>query len=142
MFDILQTFFLNTWIPLRKNRIDFLKTDNLLITSLLVLCSQWFRMLLFLPPKFLLISWQPIYSYSDICYLGTGDHVCFLSMNGLGRCSFYDLSTYLPLLVFSSSFFFVLFLFYICCIYSYVVSIPIYYSEVQFSVYFFLQLAV
>ena len=38
----------------------------------LVLCFsqlQWF--LLFLPPKFLLISCRPIDSYSDICYLGT-----------------------------------------------------------------------
>ena len=51
---------------------------NLLITSLLVLCfSQWF--LLFLPPKFLLISCRPIDSYSDICYLGTDELIIFVS---------------------------------------------------------------
>ena len=51
---------------------------NLLITSLLVLCfSQWF--LLFLPPKFLLISCRPIDSYSDICYLGTYELTIFVS---------------------------------------------------------------
>ena len=50
----------------------------LLITSLLILCfSQWF--LLFLPPKILLISYHPIDSYSDICYLGTYDHIIFVS---------------------------------------------------------------
>ena len=84
---------------------------NLLITSLLVLCfSQWF--LLFLPPKFLLISCRPIDSYSDICYLGTDELIifvsflwmiwvylpflnyllCFLSMNDLSRSSFFNLS--------------------------------------------------
>ena len=53
---------------------------NLLITSLLLLYfsrSQWF--LLFLPPKFLLISCCPIDSYSDICYLGTGELIIFAS---------------------------------------------------------------
>ena len=51
---------------------------NLLITSLLVLCfSQWF--LLFLPPKFILISCRPIDSYSDICYLGTDELIIFVS---------------------------------------------------------------
>ena len=51
---------------------------NLLITSLLVLCfSQWF--LLFLPPKFLLISCRPIDSYSDICYFGTDELIIFVS---------------------------------------------------------------
>ena len=51
---------------------------NLLTTSLLVLCfSQWF--LLFLPPKFLLISCHPIDSYSGICYLGTDELIIFVS---------------------------------------------------------------
>ena len=51
---------------------------NLLITSLLVLClSQW--LLLFLPPKFLLISCRPLDSYSDICYLGTDELIMFVS---------------------------------------------------------------
>ena len=51
---------------------------NLLITSLLILCfSQLF--LLFLPPKFLLISYRPIDSYSDICYLGTDDLIISVS---------------------------------------------------------------
>ena len=45
------------------------------------------RFLLFLPPKFLLISYHPIDCYSDICYLG-----CFLSMNDLSQSSFFDLS--------------------------------------------------
>ena len=45
---------------------------------MLVLCfSQWF--LLFLPPKFLLISCRPIDSYSDICYLGTDELIIFVS---------------------------------------------------------------
>ena len=55
-----------------------LEITNLLITNLLVLCfSQWF--LLFLPPKFLLISCRPIDSYSDICYLGTDKLIIFVS---------------------------------------------------------------
>ena len=62
---------------------------NLLITSLLVLCfSQWF--LLFLPPKFLLISlssyrllfWYLLFRYR------WAHHLCFLSMNDLSRSSF------------------------------------------------------
>ena len=70
---------------------------NLLITSLLVLCfSQWF--LLFLPPKFLLISlssyrfpfWYLLFRYR------WAHHLCFLSMNDLSRSSFFDLSIYLP----------------------------------------------
>ena len=71
---------------------------NLLITSLLVLCfSQWF--LLFLPPKFLLISlssyrllfWYLLFRYR------WAHHLCFLSMNDLSRSSFFDLSIYLSI---------------------------------------------
>ena len=67
---------------------------NLLITSLLVLCfSQWF--LLFLPPKFLLISllsyrllfWYLLFRYR------WAHHLCFLSMNDLSRSSFFDSSS-------------------------------------------------
>ena len=51
---------------------------NFLTTSLLVLSfSQWF--LLFLPPKFLLMSCHPIDSYSDICYLGIDELIIFVS---------------------------------------------------------------
>ena len=71
---------------------------NLLITSLLVLCfSQWF--LLFLPPKFLLISlssyrllfWYLLFRYR------WAHHLCFLSMNDLSQSSFFDLSIYLSI---------------------------------------------
>ena len=65
---------------------------NLLITSLLVLCfSQWF--LLFLPPKFLLISCHPrlLFWYLLFRYRWA-HHLCFLSMNDLSRSSFFDIS--------------------------------------------------
>ena len=103
---------------------------NLLITSLLVLCfSQWF--LLFLPPKILLISCHPrlLFWYLLFRYRWA-HHLCFLSMNDLSRSSFFDLS-------FSLSLVFVLFLFYICCTYSYLVSIPIlYFQNCSFSLNF------
>ena len=68
---------------------------NLLITSLLVLCfSRWF--LLFLPPKFLLISCRPLDSYTDLLFrYRWAHHLCFLSMNDLSRSSFFDLSIHL-----------------------------------------------